>query len=52
MAVANPDSGSFMTFATQAFGPGTGFVAGCVYWLGLISLNTIVFSMSLINGRR
>lgn len=36
MTVANPDSGSFRTFAAQAFGPGVGFVVGWVYWTGMI----------------
>lgn len=36
MTVANPDSGSFRTFAAQAFGPGTGFVVGWVYWSGMV----------------
>lgn len=36
LTVANPDSGSFRTFATQAFGQGTGFVVGWVYWTGMV----------------
>ena len=36
MTVANPDAGSFRTFAAQAFGQGTGFVVGWVYWTGMI----------------
>lgn len=36
MTVANPDSGSFRTFAAQTFGPGTGYVVGWVYWTGMI----------------
>lgn len=36
MTVANPDVGSFRTFAEQAFGRGTGFVVGWVYWTGMI----------------
>lgn len=36
MTVANPDSGSFRTYAAQAFGPGTGFVVGWVYWTGMV----------------
>ncbi|HEX3039517.1 MAG TPA: amino acid permease [Caproiciproducens sp.] len=36
MTVANPDSGSFRTFAAQAFGQGTGFVVGWVYWTGMV----------------
>ncbi|QJW48840.1 amino acid permease [bacterium BFN5] len=36
LTVANPDSGSFRTFASQAFGEGTGFVVGWVYWTGMI----------------
>lgn len=28
MTVANPDTGSFRTYAAQIFGPGTGFVVG------------------------
>lgn len=36
MIVANPDSGSFRTFASNAFGPGVGFILGWVYWTGMI----------------
>ncbi len=36
MTVANPDSGSFRTFAAQSFGQGTGFVVGWVYWTGMV----------------
>lgn len=36
MTVANPDSGSFRTFAADAFGNGAGFVVGWVYWSGMI----------------
>lgn len=36
MTVANPDSGSFRTFAAKTFGPGVGFVVGWVYWTGMV----------------
>ena len=36
MTVANPDAGSFRTFAADAFGNGTGFVVGWVYWTGMV----------------
>ncbi len=36
MTVANPDAGSFRSFAAQVFGPGTGFVVGWVYWTGMV----------------
>ncbi len=36
MTVANPATGSFRTFAAQAFGQGTGFVVGWVYWTGMV----------------
>lgn len=36
MTVANPDTGSFRTFAANAFGSGTGFVVGWVYWTGMV----------------
>lgn len=36
MTVANPDSGSFRSFAANAFGPGVGFVVGWVYWTGMV----------------
>ena len=36
MTVANPDLGSFRTFAAQYFGPGVGFVVGWVYWSGMV----------------
>lgn len=36
MTVANPGAGSFRAFAAQAFGQGTGFVVGWVYWTGMV----------------
>lgn len=36
MTVNNPSEGSFRTFATEAFGKGTGFVTGWVYWTGMV----------------
>ncbi|HBV88585.1 amino acid permease [Desulfosporosinus sp.] len=36
MTVANPDVGSFRTFAAQSFGQGVGFVVGWVYWSGMV----------------
>lgn len=36
MTVANPESGSFRSFAANAFGPGVGFVVGWVYWTGMV----------------
>ena len=36
MTVSNPTSGSFQTFATEAYGPGAGFVVGWVYWSGMV----------------
>lgn len=36
MTVANPDSGSFRTFASQTFGKGVGFIVGWVYWTGMV----------------
>ncbi|MFC5695521.1 GABA permease [Pseudomonas sp. GCM10022186] len=32
MAVANPDTGSFSTYADQAIGPWAGFTIGWLYW--------------------
>ncbi len=36
MTVANADAGSFRTFAGEAYGRGTGFVVGWVYWTGMV----------------
>ncbi len=36
MTVSNPDTGSFRTYAAQAFGDGAGFVVGWVYWSGMV----------------
>ncbi|MEZ4357375.1 MAG: amino acid permease [Eubacteriales bacterium] len=36
MTVANPAVGSFRSFASEAFGKGTGFVVGWVYWTGMV----------------
>jgi L-asparagine transporter-like permease len=49
MTVANPDSGSFMTFASQTFGEGTGFVVGWVYWVGMIlSMSSEATAVSIL----
>lgn len=49
MTVANPDSGSFMTFASQSFGPGTGFVVGWIYWIGMIlSMSSEATAVSIL----
>lgn len=49
MTVANPGSGSFMTFASQSFGPGTGFVVGWVYWIGMIlSMSSEATAVSIL----
>lgn len=49
MTVANPDSGSFMTFASRTFGPGTGFVVGWVYWIGMIlSMSSEATAISIL----
>lgn len=36
MTVSNPTPGSFRTYAKEAYGPGTGFVVGWVYWTGMV----------------
>lgn len=36
MTVSNTCVGSFRTFAAQAFGTGSGFVVGWVYWTGMV----------------
>lgn len=36
LTVANPHYGSFRTFAAEAFGAGTGFVVGWIYWTGMV----------------
>ncbi len=36
MTVSNPTTGSFRTYASNAFGRGTGFVVGWVYWTGMV----------------
>lgn len=36
MTVANPQAGSFRTYAEQAYGPWLGFVVGWVYWTGMV----------------
>ncbi|WP_409305067.1 amino acid permease [Peribacillus sp. SCS-155] len=36
MTIADPEPGSFRTYAEKAFGSGAGFVVGWVYWTGLV----------------
>ena len=36
MTVANPHSGSFRTYAAEAYGPFMGYLVGWVYWTGLV----------------
>lgn len=49
MTVANPDSGSFMTFASQIFGAGTGFVVGWIYWSGMVlSMSSEATAISIL----
>lgn len=49
MTVANPDSGSFMTFASENFGAGTGFVVGWIYWIGMIlSMSSEATAVSIL----
>nr|WP_271716045.1 amino acid permease [Anaeromicropila herbilytica] len=35
MTVSKPTAGSFQTYASDAYGPGLGFVVGWVYWTGM-----------------
>ncbi|MFK2827057.1 amino acid permease [Bacillus sp. B190/17] len=41
MAVVNPDSGSFSTYAHQAIGPWAGFTIGWLYWFNWVIIVTI-----------
>ncbi|WP_442853532.1 amino acid permease [Bacillus sp. FJAT-27231] len=41
MAVLNPDSGSFSTYAHQAIGPWAGFTIGWLYWFNWVIIVTI-----------
>lgn len=36
MATANPQPGSFRTYAEQMYGPYMGFIVGWVYWTGMV----------------
>lgn len=52
LTVANPDSGSFRTFAAKAFGPGTGFVVGWVYWTGMVlAMSSEATAVSILVSR-
>ncbi len=49
MTVANPDAGSFRTYATQTFGNGAGFVVGWVYWTGMVlAMSSEAIAVSLM----
>ncbi|MGZ9816971.1 amino acid permease [Peribacillus simplex] len=41
MAVVNPDSGSFSTYAHQAIGPWAGFTIGWLYWFNWVIIMAI-----------
>ncbi|WP_429742932.1 amino acid permease [Bacillus salipaludis] len=41
MAVVNPDSGSFATYAQQAFGPWAGYTIGWLYWFNWVIIIAI-----------
>ncbi|WP_269320922.1 amino acid permease [Bacillus sp. UNC438CL73TsuS30] len=41
MAVVNPDSGSFATYAQQAFGPWAGYTIGWLYWFNWVIIVAI-----------
>lgn len=41
MAVLNPDSGSFATYARQALGPWAGFTIGWLYWFNWVIIVAI-----------
>ncbi|WP_083402214.1 amino acid permease [Bacillus sp. MUM 116] len=41
MAVVNPDSGSFATYAQQAFGPWAGYTIGWLYWFNWVIITAI-----------
>ncbi|WP_066392516.1 amino acid permease [Neobacillus mesonae] len=41
MAVVNPDSGSFSTYAHQAIGPWAGYTIGWLYWFNWVIIVTI-----------
>jgi len=47
MTVANPDVGSFRTFAAQAFGNGTGFVVG---WFWRCPVRPLLYPFWCGNG--
>ncbi len=49
MTVADCAPGSFRTFAQRAFGPGTGFVVGWVYWTGLVlAMSSEAIALSIL----
>ncbi len=49
MTISNPDSGSFRTFASKAFGRGTGFVVGWVYWTGMaLAMSSEAIAISIL----
>lgn len=49
MTVADPDPGSFRTYAERVFGKGVGFTVGWVYWTGLvIAMSSEATAVSLL----
>lgn len=49
MTVANPNVGSFSSYAAQQLGPGTGFVVGWLYWAGtVISMSSEGTAISIL----
>lgn len=52
MAVINPDSGSFSTYAHQAMGPWAGFTIGWLYWFNWVIIVAIEATLlgSMVNN--
>lgn len=48
MAVVNPDSGSFSTYAHQALGPWAGFTIGWLYWFNWLII--VAIEATLLGG--
>ncbi|KLU61413.1 GABA permease [Peptococcaceae bacterium CEB3] len=52
LSLLDPEEGSFQSYAGKAFGTGTGFVIGWLYWIsGILTMSSEVTAAAIFSGR-